>query len=87
MAEEPRKDKGLSSSAAAMHEAEPYLSAAWRLVGGCAVGVIGGYFLDKWLGTGPWGLIVLSFLGICGGFYGLVTTLNALEKRKKALKK
>jgi ATP synthase protein I len=32
------------------------------------VGVYLGYRLDAWLGTGPWGLVGLSILGMVTGF-------------------
>ncbi|CAO3443320.1 ATP synthase protein I [Azospirillum largimobile] len=31
------------------------------------VGVGGGLLLDRWLGTAPWGLIVMFFLGAAAG--------------------
>jgi ATP synthase protein I len=30
-----------------------------------------GISLDKWLGTGPFGFIILAFLGVLAGFWGL----------------
>ena len=30
-----------------------------------------GIGLDKWLGTGPFGFIILAFLGVLAGFWGL----------------
>ena len=38
-----------------------------ELVAGVAVGVGIGYALDRWLGTGPWLMIVFFFLGAAGG--------------------
>lgn len=38
-----------------------------ELVAGVAVGAGIGYFLDRWLGTGPWLLILFFFLGAAGG--------------------
>lgn len=87
MGEDSKKDEGLSPTAAAMRESEPYLSMAWRMVGGCVVGVLAGLGVDRWMGTKPWGLISLSLVGITAGFYGLVKTLSDSEKRKKGLKK
>ena len=89
MVEDPKKDpdEGLSDSAKAMHEAQPYLSVAWRLVGGCVVGIFGGWVVDRFAGTGPWGLIIGSFIGICVGFYAMIKTLGDLEKKRKAAKK
>lgn len=73
----------LSETARQMRAAEPYISAVWKLVGGAVVGVVGGYFLDKALGTGPWLLLGLSVLGIAGGFYGFLHEMTRLGKRKR----
>ena len=37
-----------------------------------AVGLFIGYWLDKWLGTDPWLLIVFLLLGTVSGFYSLL---------------
>ena len=66
------EDDGLSRIAKQMRAAEPWLGAVWKLVGGCAVGVLMGLGLDKWVGTGPWGLVGLSVVGIAVGFYAFV---------------
>ncbi|PTL84537.1 AtpZ/AtpI family protein [Vitiosangium sp. GDMCC 1.1324] len=82
---EPREDKEggeLSDTARQMRAAEPYISAVWKLVGGAVVGVLGGYFLDKWLGTTPWLLVGLSLAGISVGFYGFLREMARLGKRK-----
>ena len=31
-----------------------------------------GYAFDQWRGTQPWGVLVASMIGICGGLYNLV---------------
>ncbi|WP_245577540.1 AtpZ/AtpI family protein [Nisaea denitrificans] len=38
-----------------------------ELVAGVGVGAGIGYLLDRWLGTGPWLLILFFFLGAAGG--------------------
>lgn len=75
-------DEGLSETAKQMRAAMPWVSAVWQLVGGAAVGVIGGYFLDGWLGTTPWMLVALTTLGIGAGFYGFLHSVAKLGKRK-----
>ncbi|MFY2556220.1 AtpZ/AtpI family protein [Corallococcus terminator] len=85
--QEPREKVGsdgseLGSMARHMRAAEPYVSAVWKLVGGAVVGVLGGYWLDKKLGTAPWLLLGLSLLGICVGFYGFLREMARLGKRK-----
>jgi len=41
-----------------------------------AVGLFIGYWLDKWLGTHPWLLIVFLLLGTVSGFYSLLRGIN-----------
>jgi ATP synthase protein I len=45
-----------------------------------AVGLFSGYFLDRWLGTAPWLLLVLTVLGIASG---LLSLLRAIKKQLK----
>lgn len=46
-----------------------YSGMAFQMIGTMLAFVFGGIYLDKWLETGPWGLIVLSLLGVFGGLY------------------
>jgi ATP synthase protein I len=39
----------------------------FTFVGAVAVGGLIGYFLDKWLHTGPWLMIVFGCFGFTGG--------------------
>ena len=41
-----------------------------------AVGLLIGYYLDKWLKTDPWLLIAFLLLGIVSGFYSLLRGLS-----------
>lgn len=84
---EPRDPRGsdgseLGETARQMRAAEPYIAAVWKLVGGAVVGVLGGWLLDRWLGTAPWLLLGLSLVGICVGFYGFLKEMARLGKRK-----
>lgn len=45
-----------------------------------AVGLFMGYFLDKWLGTGPWLLLTFTVLGIVSG---LLSFFRAIKKAIK----
>ena len=80
--QEPQKQDELSEPARQMRAAQPYIGAVWKLVGGAVVGVLGGYFLDKALGTGPWLLLGLSLAGIGVGFYGFLHEVTRLGKKK-----
>lgn len=42
------------------------------------VGVGGGIVLDRWLGTAPWGLIVLFFLGAGAGVLNVYRTVTGV---------
>ncbi len=42
-----------------------------------AVGLFMGYFLDRWLGTEPWLLLIFTVLGIASG---LLSLFRALKK-------
>jgi ATP synthase protein I len=48
-----------------------------------AVGAIIGYYLDKWLHTGPWLLIVFLIFGAIAGFRSLYRALKRLERENK----
>jgi ATP synthase protein I len=71
----------LSDTAKMMQAANPYFSAVWKMVGGAIFGVVGGYLLDRWLGTKPWILIGLSAVGISVGFYGFIRDMLRLGKK------
>lgn len=45
-----------------------------------AVGLFMGYFLDRWLGTHPWLLLIFTVLGIASG---LISLLRALKRELK----
>ena len=43
-----------------------------NLIGAPAGGFIIGFVLDKWLGTQPWFLLTMLFLGFAGGFMNVM---------------
>ena len=43
-----------------------------QLVGGPLGGAIVGWVLDQWLGTAPWILLSLMFIGFAGGFISVM---------------
>ena len=47
-----------------------------------ALGVGIGYYLDKWLNTEPWLLIVFFFLGVIAGFRSLYRAMKRLQKEE-----
>ncbi|MAT34892.1 MAG: hypothetical protein CMK06_07090 [Ponticaulis sp.] len=51
------------------------------LVGGALVGLVFGLALDHWLGTRPWGLLILLCLGLVAGFRLMLRTAESHAKR------
>ena len=47
-----------------------------QLIGGPLGGAIVGWLLDRWLGTAPWLLLILMFVGFAGGFINVVRISN-----------
>jgi ATP synthase protein I len=43
-----------------------------EFVAGILVGAAIGWFMDRWLGTSPWGMIVLLLLGFAAGVLNLM---------------
>lgn len=58
------------------------IGVAWRigveLVAAMIVGVGGGWLIDRWLGTAPWGLIVMFFLGSAAGIMNVYRAISGL---------
>jgi ATP synthase protein I len=55
-------------------------SVALILPSSIAVGLFLGYFLDRWLSTAPWLLLIFTVLGIVSG---LLSLFRALKKEMK----
>lgn len=45
------------------------------------IGMGMGYYLDKWLGTKPWMLVIFLILGIVAGFRNLIQEAMRMQKR------
>ncbi|HEV2667437.1 MAG TPA: AtpZ/AtpI family protein [Blastocatellia bacterium] len=43
-------------------------------------GILIGYLLDRWLGTGPWLTITGIVLGLTGAIIGLIRVMNRLNR-------
>lgn len=51
------------------------------LVGATLAGAVAGYFLDGWLHTGPWLLLIFGAVGFAGGMRELMRRLNSLTPK------
>jgi ATP synthase protein I len=47
------------------------------------VGVVLGYWIDRWLGTKPFGIIVFLFLGFAAGFVNIYKAQTKDSKKDK----
>ncbi len=47
-----------------------------------AVGLAIGYYLDKWLKTSPYLLIIFTLYGVIGGFWNLIKITSQNGKKK-----
>jgi len=52
-----------------------------QLVSATFIGLAMGYFLDKWLGTSPWCLLVFLLLGIVAGFRDVFLEARRIQRR------
>jgi len=52
-----------------------------QLVSATFIGLAMGYFLDKWLGTSPWLLVVFLILGIVAGFRDVYREAKRIQNR------
>ncbi len=46
------------------------------LLGGILGGLVIGFVIDKFAGTGPWGLLIMLFLGIIVAFRNVIRTAS-----------
>lgn len=53
------------------------------LVLATVIGLAGGYYADRWLGTSPWLTMVGLVLGIAAGFVSLFRAVKDSERRMK----
>lgn len=54
-----------------IRRAGPAATASYSLIGAILLLGGGGYLVDRWLGTAPWGLLAGLLVGIVVGFYEL----------------
>jgi len=76
----PRSDKNIGGTVKqiALAFQLPFTMAGPPVVGGAA-----GYFLDRWLHTAPFLMIVLGILGVVIGILDAIKTASAEEKNSR----
>src|SRR5438874_11335436 len=48
------------------------------------IGFLGGFYLDQWLHTSPWFVLILGAMGVVAGFRELIRTLNRVNAEEDA---
>jgi F0F1-type ATP synthase assembly protein I len=61
-----------------------YLGVAFELPGTILGGLVLGYFFDAYLGTSPWGLIVITGVAFVGAFVRLVHWFRFFASERNA---
>jgi ATP synthase protein I len=49
-----------------------------EFIAGVVVGAFLGYLFDRFLGTAPWGMIILLLLGFCAGVLNVLRSIGAV---------
>jgi len=62
-------------------------SLALTLPSGIAIGMFFGYWLDKWLKTDPWMIIIWTLLGIASGLISLLRGLKKFSRDAEKIEK
>lgn len=65
------------------HEALRATTLGWELAMPIFGGVLAGYYLDRWLGTGHIFTLGLLTLGVGAGFYNLWTVIQRMDRREQ----
>jgi len=60
-----------------------YSALGFEMAFSVLIGLGIGYYLDKWLGTAPWLMIVWLFFGFAAGFRSLIRAASRLEKESE----
>jgi ATP synthase protein I len=74
--QEPPENSKKESSKVSLRKALQFSSLGLMLPSSIAVGLFFGHYLDKWLGTHPWMIIIFLLFGIASGFISLFRGLN-----------
>jgi F0F1-type ATP synthase assembly protein I len=59
-----------------LERGEPVIFAAYGVIGALLLLGGTGYVVDRWLGTGPWGLLGGLAVGLCVAFYVLLVAVR-----------
>ena len=60
-----------------------YLAIGYNFSGIIIAGAVVGWLIDRWLDTGPWGLLIFSLLGVVGSFIWLINALRQFDRSER----
>ena len=76
----PKDDQGLMSNGSEKSKLALTLTVVTLFSSNILGGILVGYFLDRWLNTGPWMVITGIVLGLTSAIIGMVRILNRLSR-------
>ena len=80
-------DRKAESSANDRREMSKGLKLSSEFMAAIFAGFMIGYLLDRFAGTGPWGLIVFILLGFCAGVLNVLRSVGYVAEPEDRLKK
>lgn len=83
-AKEQRKPKGNDADDMGPSGLGVGLRIATEMVAALVVGLVIGFYLDKWLGTSPWLLLLFFFLSVAAAFLNAIRTGQELDEKRRA---
>lgn len=85
MASSDRKGPPVKGELAkSMHAAQPYIDAAWQLIGAIALCAFAGWWLDRKFGLKPWLLLAGAMFGLFAGMYSFIHRVMYLADKEKS---
>jgi len=61
-----------------------YIAIGYNFSGIIIAGALVGWLVDRWLGSGPWGLLICSMIGVVGSFIWLIDALRRFERSERS---
>ncbi len=83
MSEERKPQPNGSRDASGMRNVGLGVTIPTTLAASVIVGCVIGHYLDRWLGTGPWMLLLFLVLGIAAGVRETMVIVRKMEEKEK----
>jgi F0F1-type ATP synthase assembly protein I len=60
-----------------------YGAVAFEFSGTIAAGAVVGWMIDRWLGSDPCGVVIMTLLAVVGGFARLIQLVQDFDRRDR----